>query len=126
LRPRLPSTAPLLQWVGAEYGEGRCWNLVRDALIRVGGLEVAEDYYEFAKRLTQVHDARDGGIFVPEPWDIVMLRTLPRAPLLIFHPGLCIDGKRFIHSWGSSHAVISEIDDPDWRRYIAGYVRIYQ
>jgi hypothetical protein len=53
----LPSTTPLVSWVGREYPPGRCWNLVRDAFDEVGGVKLPDNYYAALRFFTQVHDA---------------------------------------------------------------------
>lgn len=127
-RAAMPPTAPLLGWVGRPYGDGRCWNLVRDAYEEVGGVELPESYYEATEFLTTARDIRkqDWGGFTPAPWQIVMLISKDRLPFVPLHSGLTLDNDRFLHSWGSAHAIITRFDDPEFRRRIAGFVCLYQ
>jgi cell wall-associated NlpC family hydrolase len=113
----LPSTDPLKAWVGREYSDGQCWNVVRDAFREVGGVHLPRGYYDAAHRFTQV----DGP---PQGWDVVMLRTNPRAPILVLHSGLAIDSERFIHAWGALGVVMARLDDSRWSDRIAGFLRI--
>jgi cell wall-associated NlpC family hydrolase len=114
----LPSTEPLKSWINREYEDGQCWDLVRDAFREVGGIHLPRGYYDAAHRFTQVSDG-------PKPFDVVMLRTNPSAPILVLHSGLALDSQTFVHVWNRT-VVIARFDDPRWSPRIAGLLRLIQ
>jgi cell wall-associated NlpC family hydrolase len=98
--------------------DGQCWDVVRDAYHEMGGIDLPSSYYEAAQRFTQVSDG-------PLPWDVVMLRTNPRAPILVLHSGLAINDEMFLHVWDHT-MTISLFNDPRWRDRIAGILRLFR
>jgi cell wall-associated NlpC family hydrolase len=114
----LPSTDPLKTWINREYGDGQCWDLVHDAFCEVGGVHLPRSYYDAAHRFTQV----SGPV---EAWDVVMIRTNPRAPILVLHSGLAINPEFFIQAW-HNRPVLTRFDDPRWSSRIAGVLRLIQ
>jgi len=122
-RGPLPPISPVLSWVGREYGDGECWKFVRDAFDEVGGIKLPDDYYSAVTFFTQVHP---GGAepYIPQPWDVPMLRTVDNVPILVLHPGLVIDGERFMQTWGNVGAGIFRLDDERISNRIVGYIRL--
>jgi hypothetical protein len=114
----LPSTDPLKTWINREYSDGQCWDLVHDAFVEVAGVHLPRGYYDAAHRFTQVSDG-------PKPWDVVMLRTNPSAPVLVLHSGLAIDSELFIQTW-HNRPVLTRFDDPRWSSRIAGILRLFR
>lgn len=123
----LPSTEPVKLWINRTYADGECWKLVRDAFLEIAGLDLPTNYYDAAQRFTQVYGASDEqrSPFTAQPWDVVMLRTNPRAPILVLHAGLAIDAERFIQVWGS-RAILCRFDDPRFGERIAGVLRLFR
>lgn len=111
----------LTLWVGREYGEGACWEFVRDAFREIEDVYLPESYYEAIRLFETVHDVRKSKAFTPEPFDVVMLKT---HPLLILHCSVVIDAERFIHPWGESGLIISRFDDQQFARKVAGFLRM--
>jgi len=123
----LPSVAPVLQWVGRPYGRQDCWKFVHDAFIEVGGLKLPDNYYEATAFFTQVPDPRQPKPetpFVPKPWDVALLRTIDRIPVLVLHPTLVIDSERFAQTWSDSGIVINRFDDERVNFRIAAFIRL--
>lgn len=120
----LPSAAQLLEWVGRPYEQGQCWTFVRDAFSHVGGMELPEGYYQAASFFTLAHDARSGGAFTPQPWDVPLLRTVDNVPILVIHPGIAVDGERFLQTWGDLGVSLFRFDDERVAGRIAGFIRL--
>lgn len=122
----MPSPLPLLQWLGRPYGKAHCWKFVRDAFQEIGGVELPENYYEAMTLFTQVPDPRQPPVekFVPEPWDVVCLKTLDRIPVLVLHPGVVIDSERFMQTWSDAGPGVYRFDDERVNFRIAGFIRL--
>lgn len=115
------STKDLAAWVGAEYGDGDCWDpFLRDAFKKIAGIELPESYYEALQLFDTAHDARRSVPFIPQPWDVVMIKA---HPFLILHCAIALDSERFIQPWGDAGTVICRFDDEQWKKRIAGFLR---
>ena len=125
-RGPMPSPRPVLEWIGRPYGKTDCWKFVRDAYQVVGGVELPESYYEATAMFTQVPDPRVAHAeqFVPQPWDIPLLRTIDRIPVLVLHPALTIDSERFIQTWSDAGPAVFRFDDERVAFRIAGFIRL--
>ena len=119
------TTDLLATWVGAEYGDGDCWDpFVRDAFKQIVGVDLPESYYESVRLFDTVHShRRPRAGFVPQPWDVVMLRT---HDFLILHCAITLDAERFIQPWDDCGLVICRFDDDKWSKRIAGFLRLKQ
>jgi cell wall-associated NlpC family hydrolase len=130
-RGRLPSIDPVKEWIGRPYKQGECWKFVRDAFEQVAGVKLADDYYASLSFFTQVHrvagtDVFTGAseIFAPQPWDVVMLRTIDNVPIFVGHPGIVIDGDRYMMTWADAGAGIYRFDDERVSFRVRGFMRL--
>jgi len=125
----IPSTRDISGWVGKEGYDtsGACWTLVKDAFATVG-VKLPKGYYDGIQYFVTVHTGPVGpvGPFAPQPWDMVMARTLRALPWIVNHCALALDGERIIHAWlendGASRGVI--ISEIATLKHVAGVLRL--
>ena len=106
-----------------------CWGLFRLAMSRFG-LEIPEFDVDSldtqridALRRREIESARWIELSAPEPGCAVAMSLDRRMPDMIQHVGVCIDGRRVLHTMRATGSVITRLEDMGRVIKVRGFYR---
>lgn len=122
-------SADLSKYIGVPYRERDCWNFVRWFLNEQYGLllpELSGDIvFDFDDQSIQYENERKDWrvewrqVERPQAGDVVTFACNG----VVYHVGVMIDEKRFLHSTEDSMSVLEKLTDSFWQPRIDGFYR---